>query len=1365
MECPRLPCRLFCLTVVVALTSAGPLLPTSTSPLTRTPDGDGTNTGTPTSGVESGNSSSNSSQHDSPTNLTSTPPPVNSHTTTSSPPRLTRCRYDLTEHVRNENFEVDGENLPMLMKQYLVDKSESRCYFTRRDLESVMDPSATSDAIVAFAVGCLNPQGTDVVFMEDDEAEELDASSRPATSGNSSVPSETGSEEQRTGNMSSPYRWYPHAISYLQTIYCRINLKAVDILANMSELRVLTVIANRAWNLSEVVEKPELCRAFRNVVALGILRDWTTSTYLPHLALCADYLHNLVEMDFTNDSLTSFPQVLHTAIPNLRALEMGDNNLTAPVDFPWPPGFATLPRNMSRTYQFNIHYNFDNSFDMQPNLFRRVYLLNGNRITNLTHFQFHSDFQYISIERNGLKEIAADVFDNVPSLQFLSLAHNDLELLPENVFARLVNLRRLDLQGNKLVSLPTPVFSTVRKLELLDLGHNHLQVIQEGLFTRLQELTRVSLKNNQIVEVRKEAFTTHAVKLKQLELQHNPLRTFPVIVLLLRGLLHTYLDYTNIQVLDFVDISSQTTLSVLADALKNPTTGEFVNVRENPDFQKIISLKNSQLRSVALYNESRETTGIFLLVIQHFTIQLDGSPLACDCHILNVTHTLQEWKENKILTGNEACLEGWQCAWPSELSGKPVAVLRDEETYCPLKEEDGGGQSSCPEGCECYVRTKVHTVIVDCQSGGLTSLPETVPDRTQELWLQNNTIQSLERRPYLTHLTSLKLTSNNVKDLPMDVLLQMPDLKVLHLDDNWLTDLKPDFARLEQLKEVRLAGNPFRCDCTTLWLKGWILEHQRVLEDWPAIKCTTEEDDGHVFTSVPDQQFVCKVPATLSQLALPVAVPVTFAFLLLTLAVLTFLQRRRLKVLLYIHTGYHPFDRDPPDHQALYDVTVVCDVAARAWVLRHVIETLEEEEADGGTRYKVFFYSRDAFLGFTTSENVRHCVRNSKRMVVALGAGWARDELLVTAVHEALAKCLKDMPHFLTVLLHHLLVKDIDDSVSKELHHYVHRGRYISTEDKHFAKRLLYEMPHVKATRKKEKKAHPEKVAAKRPKKYTKDKDPGPIPMCDIVAVAENEENMQVEEVGRNRDSVGEGEGVYVRQVSEHEVDVDLRQSGAEQYNIAIMDRQHHNQQPPAGDNNDDESDEDNNAYAAAEDVADDRHNDGDMNDNEAPHHHHHHHPAGLENQVSVESARSQQPRSIFVWYAQDDLPFVLKNIVEPLERRGHACILEDRDFLPGAAIQENIVQAVESSTRCILVLSDRTGGNDWFHFTFHVAFDRHLQARDHRVALVSREGMEVGRFPDEVQQVIRSSCLLSEGDPWFWKRLNTFVHLDQAEL
>ena len=60
----------------------------------------------------------------------------------------------------------------------------------------------------------------------------------------------------------------------------------------------------------------------------------------------------------------------------------------------------------------------------------------------------------------------------------------------------------------------------------------------------------------------------------------------------------------------------------------------------------------------------------------------------------------------------------------------------------------------------------------------------------------------------------------------MDVLLYMPELRLLHMDDNWLTSLTSEFRSLEQLQELRLAGNPFRCDCHTLWMKDWLLAHQ-----------------------------------------------------------------------------------------------------------------------------------------------------------------------------------------------------------------------------------------------------------------------------------------------------------------------------------------------------------------------------------------------------------------------------------------------------------------------------------------------------------------------------------------------------------
>jgi hypothetical protein len=141
----------------------------------------------------------------------------------------------------------------------------------------------------------------------------------------------------------------------------------------------------------------------------------------------------------------------------------------------------------------------------------------------------------------------------------------------------------------------------------------------------------------------------------------------------------------------------------------------------------------------------------------------------------------------------------------------------------------------------------------------------------------------------------------------------------------------------------------------------------------------------------------------------------------------------------------------------------------------------------------------------------------------------------------------------------------------------------------------------------------------------------------------------------------------------------------------------------------------------------------------------------------------NQNAQNVFVWYSDSDLQYTLKNIVEPLELRGHRCVLQDRDFALGAAIQENIVLAAETCARSVFVLSNQTAENEWFTFTFHVTFERHLdQSRDHRLLLMRREDVEVGRFVEEVREVVETSTVLHEGDPWFLTRLEHFVESDR---
>nr|KAG5685278.1 hypothetical protein BaRGS_021011 [Batillaria attramentaria] len=100
----------------------------------------------------------------------------------------------------------------------------------------------------------------------------------------------------------------------------------------------------------------------------------------------------------------------------------------------------------------------------------------------------------------------------------------------------------------------------------------------------------------------------------------------------------------------------------------------------------------------------------------------------------------------------------------------------------------------------------------------------------------------------------------------------MSVLTELDLKDNWLSSLPEGVADLEQLEYVRLSGNPFRCDCHTRWMKSWLLANQGLVQDWSDIKCSTDESEGRTFTSVADDDFICKTSASLGELAVPIAI-------------------------------------------------------------------------------------------------------------------------------------------------------------------------------------------------------------------------------------------------------------------------------------------------------------------------------------------------------------------------------------------------------------------------------------------------------------------------------------------------------------
>lgn len=1279
--------------------------------------------------------------------------PVAATSPQTGAPLLRQCQYTMTDSPSETLYNVGDEAVEGHDFKYIFSagngSGSSACYVTWDDIESSFKNISPEgpERVANLWFECQEP-GMLVDYVNRLLAVDETTRSEPLRS---SEYAEVSHDEMSRRQ----YRRYDHLISYIKVKGCRLDMNVVHAISNWTDFKIGVFFGDSATaSFAKLDHNPLLCHSFRNVVGIGVVQDSSAPNNLHHLSSCAGFLDEIVEVVITKCNMTSFPESLFTAMPNMRALMMDDNQVTSPVVFPWRNRYAFLPRNLSRTHLFNVLYSFQNSFDIAPNVFRRVYTLNGNRISNLTCFGLSGEFQYVSFERNGIKWISeCGVFSEVKDLQFLSLANNELQYIPENLFSNLSDLKRLDLQQNTLRCLYVNLFTHLRNLEKLNLAGNRLVVLQDNIFGRLVKLTDLNLSNNILKHISDSAISRFSVDLKNLDLSNNTITAFPVIAFLLPNIKSVNLDHAHIQVLDFSDIDRRTTVFEMARSVVNPSGGNAPALENLPALAatRSVSFKQSKLQTVVYYNSSSEAADTFTFVMKFYTFTIDGSPLACDSNILNFTHQIRGSIASASLTGREPSFKQWRCAWPPELNGRLIGELKDDETY--LRVQPGNlGNDPCPDHCTCYIRASLETIIVDCINRGLENIPSTVPAKTRELWLQNNSIRALPTHAmYFSQLFDLRIASNQLHEFPESYLRLLKNLHTLYLDDNLLGSLSPQVVQLHNLRQVRISGNPFRCDCRLMWMKTWLLTRKAVVMDWSIIKCSTEGEGkfGQTLVAVEDDHFVCPVHSSLGQLAVPVAVPVTLVAILLVLGVLCFWQRRTIKVLLYIHTGLHPFDRDPPPNESqrsTYDVAVCCSFQHTSWVMEKIVKPLEHDALT------IFFYSRDAWLGESTSDNVRRSVESSRRLVVVLGEDWPRDNLLIAAVREGLSKCRKELVQYLVLVVHGLSlakdvskdIKDNKDNTSFDLYRYfLGTGRYISTQDKHFLKKLLYEMPAMKTDTRRRRKGPSEKRQHVISCAVDSNKDAYIVDSISPTAAGHD-----------NRSSYFPPFQYFHGQKS---------QAGSPANNSrAVFNRteKHCDLNNEIGQLN--SRDED---IRTADDirtdcvVVDEVTRTSDSNGK------------GM-SIASVNHAtiltweltlKVSIPQNIFVWYSDLDLQFTLANVVKPCEQRGHRCILQDRDFTLGAAIQENIVHAAETCARSVFVLSNQTAENEWFMFTFHVAFERRLnQSRGHRLVLIKRHDVEVEGFAEEVRQVIDTSTVLEESDSWFESKIIQFVESER---
>ncbi|XP_061165901.1 toll-like receptor 7 [Saccostrea echinata] len=140
--------------------------------------------------------------------------------------------------------------------------------------------------------------------------------------------------------------------------------------------------------------------------------------------------------------------------------------------------------------------------------------------------------------------------------------------------------------------------------------------------------------------------------------------------------------------------------------------------------------------------------------------------------------------------------------------------------------------------------------------------------------------------------------------------------------------------------------------------------------------------------------------------------------------------------------------------------------------------------------------------------------------------------------------------------------------------------------------------------------------------------------------------------------------------------------------------------------------------------------------------------------------------RHAFVSYSDSEMPYIMNELRPTLENNGYFLCLPDRDFVPGASKEENILKAIDSSLHTLFILSGNHLEDEWSVFTFRIASEKSLRVRSNHLIVIIGEDADLETMDEEVRFYIKTHVTLRVNEKWFIKKLlNSLPEVDAPIL
>lgn len=140
--------------------------------------------------------------------------------------------------------------------------------------------------------------------------------------------------------------------------------------------------------------------------------------------------------------------------------------------------------------------------------------------------------------------------------------------------------------------------------------------------------------------------------------------------------------------------------------------------------------------------------------------------------------------------------------------------------------------------------------------------------------------------------------------------------------------------------------------------------------------------------------------------------------------------------------------------------------------------------------------------------------------------------------------------------------------------------------------------------------------------------------------------------------------------------------------------------------------------------------------------------------------------RHAFLSYCESDMGYVMNELRPIIEDNGFTLCLPDRDFIPGAPKEENVLKAIDNCLHTIFLLSGEQLDNEWSVFTFRSASEKSMREKCNHLIVVLGDDVNVETMGEEVRAYVKTHVSLKVSEKGFIRRLlNALPDIENHEL